>query len=69
MRSCLGFLSSTLASVISVAKGPMVNSVCPSPLITPMSLSVSRAVLVFPDLSRRFMVLVVTVVGVRLAWG
>ena len=62
-------LSSTLASIITAAKGPMVNSVCPSPLITPMTLSVSRAVLVFPGLTRRFMVLVVLVVVVRLAMG
>ena len=64
-------LSSTLASIITAAAGPMVNSVCPSPLITPMTLSVSRAVLVFPGLTRRFMVLVLVmlVVVVRLAMG
>ena len=59
----------TLASTISVAQGPMMNSVCPFSLITTMSLSVSRAVLVFPVLSRRHRVLVVIVVVVRPAEG
>jgi hypothetical protein len=61
-------LSSALASIIITAECPMVSSVCPSPLISPMTLSVSRTVLVFPDLTRRFVVLVLVVV-VRLAWG
>ena len=52
----------TLASTISVAQGPMMNSVCPFSLITTMSMSVSRAVLVFPVFTRRLMVIVVVVV-------